>query len=169
MKGTDMAGLAHDWESKSLGEIIASRFKAFWTAPVLPDPWPREVEDAVRSPEALPVCHRCLTPQDSPTWFCPECGTAVGPYNNIMPYLYIFSLGEVFRSGVEREARFTRLTVPGYILLALTEMPFLAPLYCLRLFLNWRKVAKARSDDTERPSPDDSTPCAEMDIGTEEG
>jgi hypothetical protein len=59
-----------------------------------------------------------------------------------MSYLHVFSLGEVLRSGVGPQARFTVLTVPGYLVVGLAEYALFAPLYFIRLALNWRRLAR---------------------------
>ena len=140
-----MRRLWHEWESKSIGEIITARVRAWWRFPDSPTPWPEELDIAVRAPDAIPVCHCCTTPCELPVWFCPVCGTAVGPYNNILPFIRIFSLGEVFRSGVRPTARFTPLTVPGYILVAFQQLWFFALLYYLRLIMNYIKIRRQRN------------------------
>ncbi len=56
-------------------------------APRTIDPWGREAEDEVNKEEAVPLCHRCFTPQVHNGWFCPECGTTEGPYCYYMPYI----------------------------------------------------------------------------------
>jgi hypothetical protein len=139
-----MPSLWEEWKSKSLGQVIASRVMAWWGKPDEPDPWPVELDVAIQSPMALAVCHRCISPQAHSGWFCPECGTAVGPYNNIMPFVYIYSIGEVARSGVGPEARFTPLTTTGYVLFGLTQYQLFSPWYFVRLYLNYRKLKLAQ-------------------------
>src|SRR4051812_48410614 len=82
------------------------------------EPWGAEIEAAIHQPEALFVCHRCLAPQEHEGWFCPECGAAVGQYNNYLPFVYVFSEGEVFRAGVAAPLRPSFLIVTGYLLLS---------------------------------------------------
>jgi hypothetical protein len=60
-----------------------------------------------------------LTPQPSTAWFCRHCGRAVGPYNNLMPFVQIFSEGEVFRNGTCDRLRSSPLILVGYFLLSL--------------------------------------------------
>ena len=62
-----------------------------------------------------------------------------------MPFLYIFSIGEVLRSGTGPEARFTPLTVPGYIVFGLSQFGVFAPIYFFRLFMNWRRRSRSES------------------------
>jgi hypothetical protein len=133
-----------EWKTRSLGAVIVSRVRAWWKSFDTPDPWPPELSDAVRAPDAVPVCHRCLTPCELPVYFCPSCGAAIGRYNNVLPFIKIFSLGEVFRSGVSPSARFTPLTVVGYVLVGLQEFWFLAPFYYVALILNYLRVRNER-------------------------
>ncbi len=106
-----MKEIWHEWNSKSLGEIIADRVRAWRLSFYLPNPWPDDWDLVVRAPDAIPVCHRCFTPREYPVWFCPYCGTSIGRYNNTPPFVRIYSLGEVLRSGVGPSARFTALTI----------------------------------------------------------
>jgi hypothetical protein len=83
-----------------------------------PDPWNAEVERALAEPETVEVCTHCLTPQPPTAWFCEHCGNAVGPYNNWMPYVYVFSIGEVLRNGVMDKMRSNAFIICGYLLLS---------------------------------------------------
>ena len=103
---------------------------------VHPDPWGPEIDQAIRSPEALPVCHHCFTPQEQETWFCPECGAAIGPYNNYMPFINLFSEGEVFRNGVDKHVGHNFVTVVGYLLASISAYMIFAPVYWYFLFKN---------------------------------
>jgi len=94
-------------------------------APVRPDPWDAETEQKLSEPEAVEVCHRCLTQQPPNAWFCEHCGSAVGPYNNWMPYIHIFSIGEVLRNGVMDKLRPNVLTISGYLLLSVNFFFFI--------------------------------------------
>jgi hypothetical protein len=144
--------LLSEWNSKSLGSILLSRIRAWWLSLDRADPWPDELNDAVRGPDAIPVCHRCLKPCDRPVWFCPSCGAAIGPYNNVMPYIDIFSIGEAFRSGVGPEAHFTPFRTVAYGTLGLACYSVLAPLYFLRLNRNYRRLKEARNGATITPA-----------------
>ncbi|HEV2435075.1 MAG TPA: hypothetical protein VG077_03685 [Verrucomicrobiae bacterium] len=88
-------------------------------APQTPDPWDAEVEQKLQDPDVRQVCHRCLTPQEPEIWFCKHCGAAVGPYNNLMPFLNVFSEGEVLRNGVSAPFRNRRFIALGYCLITL--------------------------------------------------
>jgi hypothetical protein len=101
-----------------------------------PDPWGEDVQHAIEQEDALPLCPHCLSPQDHNGWFCPECGSTVGPYANYMPYIYLFSQGEVLRAGVTARFRHSPLIITGYILLVLAILPIAAPFYWFFLFKN---------------------------------
>jgi hypothetical protein len=118
-----------------------------------PDPWGPEVEAAIQGPDARPVCHHCFTPQEDPNWFCPECGAAIGPYNNLMPYVNIFSEGEVLRTGVTGHWRTSRLMVLGYLLFSVGAYAIAAPVYWYFLRQNLRRQAAL----TAEPEPTSET------------
>jgi len=88
-------------------------------APPTPDPWDAEIEQKLQDPEIQEICHRCLTPHEPGTWFCGHCGAAVGPYNNLMPFLNVFSEGEVLRNGICNRFRNRWFVAVGYSLIAL--------------------------------------------------
>jgi hypothetical protein len=110
--------------------------------PRTPDPWGTDVEQAVEREEAVPVCPHCLTPQEHNGWFCPECGSTSGQYGNFLPAVYIFSVGDAVRAGVQQRTRWTPLLVTGYVLIAFAYFSLLAPIYCLFLFLNRARVSR---------------------------
>lgn len=112
-------------------------------APVRPDPWNAEVEQRLADPEIREVCRHCSTPQEPGAWFCENCGSAIGPYNNLMPYLNVFSEGEVFRNGVTDRFRNKPVILIGYFLISLGSYAFFAPIYWFFLLSN----LKRRSND----------------------
>jgi len=114
-------------------------------APIKSDPWSPEVEEALHQADAVPLCHKCFTPQPPGSWFCQQCGSAVGPYNNWMPYVYVFSQGEVFRNGVTEKIRINALTVTGYLLFSLSSYIVFAPIYWFYLFRNLKRI---RAEET---------------------
>jgi len=109
-------------------------------APVRPDPWDAEVGEKLSDPEAVEVCPHCLTEQPPTAWFCKKCGRAVGPYNNLMPYVCIFSEGEVFRNGVAGRFRHRTLVLIGFILISLSTYFVFALIYLSFLWYNWKHV-----------------------------
>jgi hypothetical protein len=124
-----------------VGAIAAALFWRLivWVreAPVKPDPWDAQVERELS--EAPEACPNCSTPQSPNAWFCPHCGRAVGPYNNLMPFVQIFSEGEVLRNATNRHLRNRPVIIIGYVLLGLTFLPlFFLPIYWYSLFRNWR-------------------------------
>ena len=110
-------------------------------APRTPDPWDTEVEQKMQAPETPEVCPHCSTPQPPAAWFCSHCGSAVGPYNNLMPYVQIFSEGEVMRNSVSGRFRNRRLIAVGSFLMMLAINPIFAPIY---LFLLWSNLKRSR-------------------------
>jgi hypothetical protein len=120
-------------------------------APLKPDPWDAEVERTLWEPEAVQVCHHCLTPQNPNAWFCKHCGSAVGPYNNLMPYLNAFSEGEVFRNGVTNSFRRRPVILIGYFLISLAAYSFFAPIYWLFLLSNLKRPQNEPEPVEERP------------------
>jgi hypothetical protein len=102
-----------------------------------PDPWGTGISEALDREDAVPICHHCLTEQEHSGWFCPHCGAIVGPYCNYMPYLYVFSQGELFRAGVTEHLRRSPLVAIGYFLASLGLFTLIAPLGWLMLPFYW--------------------------------
>jgi ribosomal protein L40E len=127
----------------ALGGLVLAAIWRFivWIreAPTTPDPWDAEVEQQLSEPEAVEVCPHCFTEQPPTAWFCARCGSAVGPYNNLMPYVQIFSEGEVFRNGTSGRFRNRPLILIGYFLITLGTFPLLAPIYLVSLLLNSKR------------------------------
>ena len=63
----------------------------------------------------------------------------MGPYCNYMPFIYIFSLGEVLRAGVTERIRRGKLMTIGFILFSLGMCAIAAPIYWFFLFKNLRR------------------------------
>ena len=112
---------------------------AWWRRPLPPDPWDEETEQQVEQGDAIPVCHRCMTPIEDEGWFCAKCGSAVGPYNNLMPFVYIASMGEVARAGVGLGAPRRWWERVGAMLYGLLNYGFLFPLYAYRAIRSWMR------------------------------
>ncbi len=123
--------------------IVGGRLLAVWfRGPVKPDPWGAEVSQALV--EAPPLCLHCQTPHSEAACFCPNCGAAVGEFNNVSPYLYIFSLGEALRAGTQDRAPRRGLALAGYVLIALAEYAIFAPVYWFFLFRNYLRLRHTR-------------------------
>jgi hypothetical protein len=122
-----------------LGGWVAGRlFLAWFRKAVKPDPWGAEVAAELATAAARPLCPRCLEPHAEADWFCRHCGAATGDYNNVNPYLYLFSLGEVLRRGTSEAFPRRGYTLLGFILISLAEYAVFAPVYWVMLALNWR-------------------------------
>ncbi len=124
-------------------------------APVTADPWGPEIDANVHQPDAVPICHRCLTAQERrhDHWFCAECGASVGEYNNYLPYIHIFAEGEVWRYGTSGIKHPNFLMFTGYFLYSLTSYWIVAPVYWFFLLKNLKRTAtKPRSNDPDIPA-----------------
>ena len=119
-------------------------------APIKPDPWDAEVEQKLSEPEAVEICPHCLTEQPPTAWFCSHCGKAVGPYNNLMPFLNVFSEGEVLRNGTSGRFRNRPLVLIGYFLITLGINPFFAPVYWFFLLTNLKRPHSEQEPVEER-------------------
>ena len=102
--------------------------------PVTPDPWAKDDDDALKQPDAVPLCPRCLSPQEEDCQFCAACGSATGLYNNLNPYLYVFSMGEVLRLGTSGSIQTNFVTVLGYLLLSAAQYTVFFPVYWFFFF-----------------------------------
>jgi hypothetical protein len=122
-----------------------------WVAqlPTSPDPWGKEIEKALHEPEAVEVCHRCFHPVTPCSWFCEHCGCAVGPYNNVIPYVIGFSQGEVLRNGLNDRLPRNILIVSGYMFFSLYMYLVFAPIYWVLLFGN----LKRQNESVEQTGP----------------
>lgn len=148
--------LIQAWRQRSLWHVIVDRLRVWRRGLDKDTPWSPELDQQVREDDAVPVCHRCFTPLEhtGQQWFCPECGAASGPYNNLMPFVYLFSIGEVLRSGTAREARYSPLRLAGYMAMCLMQYTLFFPVYMGRICWNLWKGSYARPaevvDDTRR-------------------
>jgi hypothetical protein len=93
-----------------------------------PDPWPEEVDLSVRAPDAIPLCIDCLYPQEGRPWFCPHCRYPTGEFVTMMPYLRIFSVGEILRRGVVGPPEKGLALKAGFVLLS-AQYSLFAPVY----------------------------------------
>jgi ribosomal protein L40E len=119
-------------------------------APQKPDPWDAEVERKLEEPEAVEVCHHCLTRQPPNAWFCEHCGSAVGPYNNLMPYLNVFSEGEVLRNSNTDRLRNRPFILIGNFLVVLGINPFFAPVYWFLVLFNLNRPPNEPASATDQ-------------------
>jgi hypothetical protein len=112
----------------------------FLGGPCRPDPWDSETAAELAKDDCTPLCHHCLSPHDLLEYFCPQCGAAVGPYTNLLPYPYVFSLGHALRIGTSEKFKQSPLTVVGFIIFSCVEYSVFAPVYWFRL--SWASAAR---------------------------
>ena len=136
-------------------------------APVKSDPWDSQVNQEIEN--AQEICPHCSTPQPPTAWFCEHCGRAVGPYNNLMPYVNVFSEGEVLRNGTQDHLRKSPLIVLGYFLISFNffvtavinfHRAFIAGMLMMAgLILFWRAIFRNfQRPDEESKSRQPETP-----------
>lgn len=94
-----------------------------------PDPWPADVDEAVRRRDATPLCLHCLAPQPGHRWFCAHCGFPVGDQVMWMEYLPIFAVGEVLRRGVMGPPERHLPRTLGFLVYSGAQYGPFAPLY----------------------------------------
>jgi hypothetical protein len=100
------------------------------------DPWDEQINASIDSPESEPTCHRCFHEHSELVHFCPHCGAAVGVCNNLLPFEYLFSEGEVLRNGTTLKTRRSVPVLGGYLLFSLAVYSIFAPVYWFFLFRN---------------------------------
>ena len=135
------------WIKHTVAGRLADRIQAYWNEPPPSDPWSLEENQAVQADDALPLCPHCLAPQEGTGWFCPKCGAAVGPYNNLMPFINTFSIGEVALAGTTDAIRNNWMTRIGYVLFALSAYSLLFPVYLICRMFRKRKPSSAEVAD----------------------
>ena len=116
-----------------------------------PDPWGPEIAKEMEEPDAVPVCSHCLTPQEHNGWFCPQCGSTVGPFSNYLPFVYPFSIGDALRRGMEAGLEYRGLVKTGYVLVAVAMLPMVTivvPFYLF--FLCWHYLRRRQPAQLER-------------------
>jgi hypothetical protein len=124
----------------------------FFSGPLTADPWSEQIAVQLNEPDSAPVCHRCFMEQSDCAHFCPQCGAAVGHYNNLLPFEQIFSEGEVLRYGTNLNASRRPLVVVGYVLLSFATYSIFAPVY---LFFFFRKLFGRAQSQLITPTPND--------------
>lgn len=123
--------------------VIHFLVRWYCSGKVRPDPWGDKFSEAVNREDAVEICHRCFEPQKASACFCPHCGGAVGPFNNLMPFEQLFSVGEVVRAGVTEKVH--PWTIPGFVLIAISQYLVFAPLY---LYFFFKNLSRQRAGET---------------------
>ena len=134
---------------------VVQLYRWFISGQKTPDPWDQNIAQAVEDPDSLPVCHRCVTEHSALAHFCPQCGAAVGEFNNVLPFEQLFSEGEVLRNGTNVRMQPTFLRVVGYFLLSIVAYApifFLMPVYWFFPIRNFsRRPQLVLPTDSESP------------------
>jgi len=131
------------------GAAIYGLIRWIQTAPVQPDPWESLISESSDEAQPTLVCPRCLTPNSADRDFCETCGLPVGACTNLSPYLYLFSVGDLLRTGASGRFPIRPFTIIGYVLLPICSFAILAPFYWYRLF---RNIDRLRAEQGNAPS-----------------
>ena len=121
--------------------------------PGRPDPWGKEIEDALHRDDAVALCHHCLAEQPEGVHFCPECETATGACTNLLPFDYLFTLGETLRIGSCGRFRVTPITVTGFFIISLVQYAIFAPVYWYFLLRNLSQMENPTVAPPADPTP----------------
>ena len=98
------------------------------------DPWDDLLEeDFWEKATPLYFCGNCGALFDDRRYFCESCGSSVGYYNNSMPFLWIFSLGDLLMYCISPGFRGGRMNIAGVYLMALGQYGPLAIFYLYRM------------------------------------
>ena len=133
------------------GWFLWMLYRKYFRGPATPDPWGEEITQAMENDDAVPLCQYCLAPHEHDTQFCTECGGAVGPYTNLQPLLYVYSLGHVLRIGTDGSFRRSSIVVIGFILFSIAEYGLFVPFYWVRLLRNILRMEYANPPDAAPP------------------
>lgn len=115
---------------------LVNLIRWFCYGPSKPDPWDEQTTSDLQEGNCTPICHRCFNPHDPLENFCPKCGAPVGTYTNLLPFLFPFSVGHTMRIGTSGRFKRSPLIIIGFIVAAFVTGAFIAPFYCIRLFMN---------------------------------
>ena len=97
------------------------------------------------------LCTRCTAPVPGHFWFCPACGGASGEYVTVMPFMNIFAMGDLLRSGVSGPPEKNAGKKFMLILTVLTQYGAFAIFYWLRM--SQKAQGKPLIDDPTQPRP----------------
>ncbi len=127
---------------RSSEQFTGGPMHTVWVQEEFLQPWDGDIDEQTRQPSARRCCPECSACHESADRFCGECNKAVGDYNNLMPDLMVFSIGEVARTGVSGVFPATRRVLAGYLVFACLFYLFLAPVYLALLMRHTRQLAK---------------------------
>ena len=68
-----------------------------------------------------------------------------------MPYVHIFSIGEVLRNGSSGRVRSSPMIIIGYVLYALLQYTIAVPLYLFFFFRNLRRTKATEAAESSKP------------------
>ncbi len=124
---------------------------AVWAQESFLQPWDNDLDQDMYEPGAEKYCPRCGACHKNTEWFCSECGTAIGDYNNAMPELMVFSLGEVARNGVSGSVPVTKLVIAGYVVFGCFFYLIFAPVYIAFFLRHVRQCGKKNEQHAKLP------------------
>ena len=123
--------------SLAIGTFLVYRFYLWLLAPPrMRDPWDDGVAKTLLDDSIAPVCPHCSAPQEGQGWFCPDCGAPTGLYANVLPGVYIYTVGHCARLGLRHPNRWNPLIGLGYVLVAFGWFSILGIFYIAFLFAN---------------------------------
>jgi hypothetical protein len=118
-------------------------------SPKIPDPWSSEVAEEMECESARPLCAHCLSSYGKLQHFCSECGAPVGDYNNLMPYVNLFSIGHVLRIGTSGTFKRSPFLIACFFAFSIVEYTLFAPVYWYRLIKNIARVPRSLPPETD--------------------
>lgn len=129
---------------------FARLLRNYFTNTRSPDPWSGDIDRETRKRSAIPICTNCLSPQFGHHWFCPNCRFPSGNFVHVMPYLYLFTLGEVLRRGVTGPPEKGAFRKLGLVILSFQSYAVFAPIYW---FWMVRKSIGKPICESDKPEP----------------
>ena len=97
----------------------------------------------------LYFCGNCGSLFDDRRYFCESCGSSVGYYNNTMPFLWIFSLGDLLMYCVSPGFRGGRMNIAGVYLMTLGQYGPMAFFYLYRMHKQIKQNRQTQNTNQE--------------------
>lgn len=82
----------------------------------------------------IALCLNCLAPECGHQWICAECGWPSSFYGSQMPFIDVYCMGALFRSGVDGSVELTKFRIIGLIVYSIANYHIFAPLYWYWVF-----------------------------------